>query len=321
VKPIPDKAALFFRRYPTDFEVCPVGKAGSTSLILLQKFAAVGSAMRGRKVAISISPSWFFSAEPHVRYYEGNFSVLQADELVFGSELSPELKRAATLRVLDYPQTTRRSALLDFAARHLVGNSLADRALYLAALPLGRLETALLRAQDDFQTVLFIHAQHRLRAEPHRRPQALDWDAMLARASRQDAEPESPPDDDEIDARAERKLGTVLFLKILAEAREWTDLELLLRELRELGAEPLLLTMPANPRYLQHLGVSRSARESYLTRLHALADRYSMPLVDFQEHEDDPNFLAGMHDHLSAEGWMFYNKALDDFYHRRPISL
>ena len=43
IKPIPDKAARFFRRYPTNFEVFPVGKAGTTSLIILQKLAGVGS--------------------------------------------------------------------------------------------------------------------------------------------------------------------------------------------------------------------------------------------------------------------------------------
>ena len=57
IKPIPNKAARFFRRYPTQFEVFPVGKAGTTSLIILQKLAGVGDALRGRKVAISLSPS------------------------------------------------------------------------------------------------------------------------------------------------------------------------------------------------------------------------------------------------------------------------
>ena len=63
VKRIPDKSSVFFQHYPTGFAVFPVGKAGATSLILLQKIAAMGPVVRGRQVAISLSPSWFLAAE------------------------------------------------------------------------------------------------------------------------------------------------------------------------------------------------------------------------------------------------------------------
>jgi poly-D-alanine transfer protein DltD len=59
IDPIPNRASDFFSHQPTGFEVCPVGKAGTTSLIVLQKLGALGSALHGRKVAISLSPSSF----------------------------------------------------------------------------------------------------------------------------------------------------------------------------------------------------------------------------------------------------------------------
>ena len=59
--PIPNRASDFFSKAPTGFQVCPVGKAGTTSLIILQKLGALGSELRGRKVAISLSASSFFT--------------------------------------------------------------------------------------------------------------------------------------------------------------------------------------------------------------------------------------------------------------------
>src|SRR5213075_1485448 len=59
IDPIPNRASDFFSREPTGFEVCPVGKAGTTSLIILQKLGALGSELRGRKIAISLSVSSF----------------------------------------------------------------------------------------------------------------------------------------------------------------------------------------------------------------------------------------------------------------------
>src|SRR5262249_38132682 len=53
IDPIPNRASDFFAGAPTGFQVCPVGKAGATSLIILQKLGALGSELRGRKVAIS----------------------------------------------------------------------------------------------------------------------------------------------------------------------------------------------------------------------------------------------------------------------------
>ena len=57
--PIPNRPSDFFSNAPTGFQVCPVGKAGTTSLIILQKLGALGSELRGRKVAISLSASSF----------------------------------------------------------------------------------------------------------------------------------------------------------------------------------------------------------------------------------------------------------------------
>jgi D-alanine transfer protein len=106
-------------------------------------------------------------------------------------------------------------------------------------------------------------------------------------------------------------------LSKVSKAREWTDLDLLLRTFRELGAEPLLLSMPFEDIRLEVYGVSPEARTAYLRRLDALAEKHDLPLLDFRDHQKDPGFLVDFLDHLSPQGWLYYNKALDDFYHAR----
>ena len=49
----------------------------------------------------------------------------------------------------------------------------------------------------------------------------------------------------------------------------------------------------------------------------AKASHFDVALLDFREHEKDPAFLVDFLDHLSPQGWLYYNKALDDFYHER----
>ena len=107
------------------------------------------------------------------------------------------------------------------------------------------------------------------------------------------------------------------FIQTIAKAKEWTDVELLMRTLKELGAEPLFLSMPVEDIRLEVYGVSPDARTAYLERMSGLAYQYGFPLLDFHEYEKDPTFLVDFLDHLSGSGWLYYNKALDDFYHGR----
>jgi D-alanine transfer protein len=64
-------------------------------------------------------------------------------------------------------------------------------------------------------------------------------------------------------------------------------------------------------------GISRATRENYYVTLRALAQRYDFPLVDFEQHDEDPGFLYRHQSHLSAKGWIYYDRALDDFFHGR----
>jgi poly-D-alanine transfer protein DltD len=90
IDPIPNRASDFFSREPSGFQVCPVGKAGTTSLIILQKVGALGSKLRGRKVAISLSPSSFFTPAVSPYAYAGNFSLPAASDILFSHALGLE---------------------------------------------------------------------------------------------------------------------------------------------------------------------------------------------------------------------------------------
>jgi D-alanine transfer protein len=316
VKPIPNKAAQFFRRYPTDFEVFPVGKAGTTSLIILQKLSGIGDGLRGKKVAISLSPSWFFTPQVPIHYYAGNFSKLQADEMAFCSDLSWELKGQVAGRMLQFPETLNHHPLLAFALRRMAGGSKLDRFFYSLAWPFGRIETATLRAQDAFETSAFIWKQGHMK-DPVRLPHEVDWQTYLLHAAQKVNPAHMREDEPGGDWQMPEAKGDSEFLFNLQMAHEWQDFELLLKMLRESGAQPMLLSMPLNGQWFDRIGVSKTARAQYLFRLRALAHRYGVPLRDFEEHEEDPRFLADHHDHLSIEGWMYYNEALDEFYHDR----
>jgi D-alanine transfer protein len=312
--PVPERANAFFRTAPTGFQVSPVGAGGMPPLIILQKVGALGSALRGKKLAISLSPE--LTAHPGRKAYEGNFSLMTASEMVFGTALDFELKRQIASRMLQCSSIPEKSPLLEFSLRRLASDRWLDRVVFCALLPIGKVQNAVLEIQDHFAALA--HVLYKIKPAPRRHLELFDWPKLIAKVSAhkipdEDKTKKSSSSDEQVapgsrDAEFRTRMGTGLG---------WTDLELLLRTLASVHARPLLLSMPIAGQFYDQTGISRSARESYYERLRALAQRYHFALVEFKEHDEDPAFLYLHKSHLTAKGWIYYDRALDDFFHGR----
>jgi len=314
IHPIPDRSSAFFRTAPTGFQVSPVGKAGSTSMIILEKLGGLGTDLRGKRVAISLSPSWFFVPVITPYSYEGNFSLLAASEMVFGSALDFELKRDIASRMLQFPHTRATTPLLALALGRLASGTWLDRVVFYALWPMGKTQNTVLDLQDHFEAL--VHILREAKPARPRHPEMLDWVKLIAEAGENgtaDAGKEEALGPDE----ASRSGRDGAFFARMDAAREWIDFELLLRVLSEIHARPLLLSMPINGSLFDYGDVSRPAHEAYYKKIRALAQRYDFPLIEFEDHDNDPAFFDRHKYHLSAKGWMFYNRALDDFFHGR----
>ena len=305
IDPIPNRASDFFSNAPTGFQVCPVGKAGTTSLIILQKLGALGSDLRGRKIAISLSASSFFAPAVRSDFYAGNFSLPAASGILFGNAIGFDLKAAIAKRMLRYPDTLAEDGLVELAARRLASGRLVDRIVLTAIWPLGKLQNIMLDLQDHFEALVYILSggspvPEWLRPAHSGKPRARKW------VNTEDQQSES--------FDVIRPVRDSMFRARIASSTEWTDLELLFRTLGEIKAEPLILSMPFDSYAAR--GVSHSTRELYYDRMRELAERYHFPLIEFEQRDADPRFLIAHREHPTPRGWMVYNRALDDFFRK-----
>ena len=308
IDPIPNRASDFFSREPTGFEVCPVGKAGTTSLIILQKLGALGSVLHGRKIAISLSPSSFLTPALKPDFYAGNFSLAAANGTLFGNALDLNLKTEIAKRMLQFPDTLGKDGLLRLAASCLASGRPLDRVILMAMWPLGKLQNIILDLQDHFEALVYILSGGKPVPNWLRPPSShrVHLHKATAGEGREGMTTES------LDAIHPAK--DAAFRARVATASEWTDLDLLFRTLTELRARPLILSMPIDA-YIAP-GVSRSAHEVYYDRMREVARRYHFPLVEFEDHDADPTFLIARREHPTPKGWMYYNRALDNFFHK-----
>src|SRR5260370_27548181 len=103
--PVLNRASDFFSGKPSGFQVCPVGKAATTSLIILQKLGALDSEVHDRKVAISLSPSSFSTPAVNQYSYAGNFSLTAARGILFSPALYWDLQTEIAKRMSQFPHT------------------------------------------------------------------------------------------------------------------------------------------------------------------------------------------------------------------------
>lgn len=315
--PVPENASNFFRTAPTGFQVSPVGHPGTTSLIVLQKVGALGSDLRGKKLAISVEPGWFLGgARARWDAYKANFSLMAANEMAFGTAFDFKLKQAIASRMLQCPSTLEKSPLLEFAVRRLATGRWLDRVVFSALWPIGKAQTALFVLQDHFAAINYI--RHDIKPAPHCHSEILDWSNLIAKSGNGRKIKNPSNTDEQIAPRRGEAMGRIQ----MNAGSGWKDLKLLLRALAEIHARPLILSMPMDGRFYDLSGVSRSAREGYYQKIRMMAQRYNFALVEFEEHDEDAAFFDRHMQHvpsrhLTAQSWMFYNRVLDDFFHDR----
>jgi D-alanine transfer protein len=322
------RASQYFSAYPTGFTVFEIAKSGVTSLMVAQDLAAVGRELNGKKVVISFTPSMFNNREIGPGAYAADFSRLHAYALIFSPDLSFEVRHQAALRMLEYRDTYRKDPLLKFALENLSGGSRRKWLLYELAVPLGRLETWIIRLQDHWEVLNYIWAHPEIKPAVHRQPAVIDWQAEMAKAEFEQAAATSA-NPYGIEKLAWQKIlkgnllskpvvpgsGDALFLRNLNRTREWSDLEILLEILKEYGARPVIISRPLNGPILEATGVSWDARQVYYKRLNKIVKAYGFPLVDFMEHDGDKYFSTDLFSHTSRKGWVYVNQTLDAYYH------
>jgi D-alanine transfer protein len=327
----PYDARAIFGRYATGFNIFDVANGYSHSLTNAQRLAAIGPDLKGKKVVISVTPWAFTLKTVPADAYASLFSRLHANETIFSRQLSTATKRAAARRMLEYPDTLHDDPILRLAVHNLAGDSsLFQQAQYWAIWPLGKLQTLIIELQDHWETASVILMNRRvLKSSVPHVSSTIDWQAWLDKARQEqilDANnnPYGIQNDEWTEIFRDRvqnkemKTTDKQYLKELSSSAEWTDLDILLRVLKDMGARPLLMSRPIHGPFWGAMGVSKAARKVFYDRLHKVAASYGVPVVDFADYEGDKYFSTDPAEHTSRVGWIYVDQALDAFYHENP---
>ena len=320
------EAGNFFRNYPTGFAVFEVANLGASSITMAQDLAALGPDLRGKRIVISISPADFTMGNSAAPFYKENYSRLHAYAIIFSPYLSMNLKTAAAQSMLLHPETLTNDPFLQFTMDQIVASKLGQMFYYLL-WPLGELQTEIMYIQDH-AAVMSLIGEHDTQPHVPHIPQTIDWAGIHAIAlAKQKKHTLSNPygvedfrwwlyshlQTNPIRPGSEDKR----FMWRVLSHPEWVNFRILLGVLRELGAQPLILSRPMNVRLWEALGVSEQAQNTYYEKLHGTVALYQMQVIDLHQYGTDIYFSIDQGSHTSREGWVYVDQILDDFYHGR----
>jgi poly-D-alanine transfer protein DltD len=191
---------------------------------------------------------------------------------------------------------------------------------------LGQVELAILRLQDHFGTVNFIHHLSAAQVSVHRTPGQIDWNALVRQA---EAEQIASTDTNSfgVDNSQWNKIKELFFtpaapgtrdddfINDVTIAREWDDLRLALRVMQEMGAHALIMSSPMNVPLWETIGVSERAQDTYYSTLHKVVDPFGIPVLDGRQWGRIPYFSMDLASHASRKGWIYVDQTLDQIYH------
>ena len=265
-----------------------------------------------------------------------NLSSPQLGGWLFGSGLSVPLRERIVHRLLDYPGSLQDQVLLDYAVRCLAKPTWSHRVAYALLEPLGWMQNVFFR-QIEYCAILRemrIYAdppapkmEHKLMPAADGASDRLDWTQLADKAEASDrahadgavysATNALLPEKRRAEHIRVQAVGSrdAEFDAKVVRSKEFDDLQLLIDVLKELHVDAVFVSQPFNGIYRNLGGVSPRARQVYYDKLAGILARSGFPLLDFSDHEQDRFFFndAG---HPSAKAWIYYNRGLDQFYHR-----
>ena len=315
---VKNRANEIFRSKPTGFQVCPIGRAGNTSILMAQKIAALGERIRGKKIALIFSSSWFFKKSVPDDSYAGNFSPLQAACLLTSAGLEKGLLKRFLVRMQEFPETLDSNQLL-LAYMQNVGVEGALPAIKRSLIrPLIETQKEIYCWEDLFTTALDALGMPHLVGSSSPEPQAINWGQRIAQAEADEAaaDPDRPiltrsmvkgPNDDE-------------FVAEMKSSKEWGDFKLLLDTIKFFGAKAILISVPISGTGYERRGVSGLARDQFYRLFEAMCAEHEYAAVTFCDHDMDDGFTIPRSSHFTPKGWLYVDRVLDDFYHDRPLA-
>lgn len=313
----------FYAGKPTGWLPYLVGHAGSEDLI--QALYAGGEDLKGKKIALSLSAQWFGGNGISQAAFGANFSALQVYKLLFNPAITSQTKADIAKRLLQFDEIKKSYPILEGYLKYYNQPGFMPHVLEAGYWMEAKVELAALEIQDAAKTIKDVKklsakeiAKNAAAKPSNKLP---EWSTLEKKATADGKASESNNPFGVTNTYFEKNKNNFAKLKNSQSkahfypSQEYNDLELLMKVLKDEGADPIFIIQPVNGFWYDYTGFPKEQRQKYYAEVRQMAMQYNFALADFSGNEYDMYFMSDP-SHPNELGWLKIDQALDNFVHR-----
>ncbi|PTJ98836.1 D-alanyl-lipoteichoic acid biosynthesis protein DltD [Mammaliicoccus sciuri] len=281
-----------------------IGTGGSTDLIHAINMGSQAHNLKGKKIAIIISPQWFTNHGLTNDNFSARFSPLQADYLFKNKVLSPEIKDRFAKRLAQFKQLKSDPYLKSVIGKE---NHHYDEGTFM-----NDFENNIYEKHDALKSI-FGQEKAKLHRKEHHHFNHMNWNDLKLYASEYGAQHSRTNKFGMNDKywhllKQQRKRYNRNY-EFNMHSKEFDDLQLLIDTLKEAKADPLFIVIPANGKWYDHIHVDKEKREAVYEKINHMIQKNDMKVYDLTDKEYEPYVITDAV-HIGWKGWVYINEQM-----------
>lgn len=314
----------FFPFEGADYDVSIYGRAHTQTLQHSAILSSTNNLKSKDKIAIIVSAQWF-DFDPIKgtgSEFSVNFSEFQFYNFFHNDKLSNDSKRYFAERVGTLLEQSGEYIEEAVYAKLYVRDDILSKIILTMLKPYYNLKEYMLETKDKAQTIKTLEKLNKKNSDG-KILKVINWGEEYNKAEGQGASKVTNNDlnldDDYYNTYIKENYDEVKDKwkeKDLLSAPELEDYKFFLKVSNELGTKPLIILMPVNGLYYDHLGWTVEERIKFYGTLESIAKENGFDVLNLQNKEYEKYYLSDVM-HLGWKGWLNINEEMYKYFNER----
>lgn len=317
--PVDQNPINMFPSTKSEYDVSILGRAYTQSLQHAAMLNSTNNLSEESKVALIVSMQWFESSDGIAgNNYAVNFSQYQFYKMMDSDVISNENKLYYAQRTFQLlKQTGEYTEERIYAGLYAKDSFISDIALTMLK-PYYKFKLYLLNIKDKTQSYYLIK-------DLEEKNQVIDiknidWNEEYRKAEAEGASKvtnnDINVDDVYYDTYLKENYDSVKdYWKDvdILQSKEFKDYKFFLETSKSLNVQPLIILMPVNGKYYDHIGLNKEKREAFYNVVQTMAEDYGFEVLNLQNKEYEKYYLSDVM-HLGWKGWLNVNEEISKYF-------
>jgi D-alanine transfer protein len=304
-----------------EYDVSIYGRAYTQSLQHATILSNIDNLNEKDKIAIVISSQWFASKSGiDGSNFSVNFSEQQFYDFFNNENIDKENKKYYAKRISELLKQSGEYVEERIYANLYYSDNFASKLVLTLLKPYYSFKEYVLEIKDKVQTVKLLEET---KNKDEKILKDIDWNSEYQKAEEQGKSKVTNNDifvdDNYYDTYLRDKYDSLKdsWKDIdLLESKEVDDYKFLLKVCKENNIKPLIILMPVNGLYYDHLGLTLEKRTEFYNSMEEIAENYDFDVLNLQNKEYEKYYLSDVM-HLGWKGWLNIDEEMYKYFNER----